>query len=239
MAYQFVFKRYELKYLMTRNQKQRLLEVMAPYMALDKFGRTTIRNIYYDTDSDLLIRRSIEKPAYKEKLRVRSYRQTGPEDTVFVELKKKHDSIVYKRRMTLPCRNTEQWLCGGDWKPQDSQIAREIQYFLGYYQTLRPAMFLSYEREAYFCPDGGDFRVTFDDTILYRREKLSLEEPVWGTPLLDEDQVLMEIKCSGGIPLWMTRFLSEERIYKTSYSKYGNAYKTLHRQHYLGGKNHA
>lgn len=74
MAYQSVFKRYELKYMLTKEQKQKVLEAMDPYMALDQYGRTTIRNIYFDTDNYRLVRRSIEKPAYKEKLRIRSYR---------------------------------------------------------------------------------------------------------------------------------------------------------------------
>lgn len=239
MAFQFVFKRYELKYILTREQKQRLLEAMAPHMALDQFGRTTIRNIYYDTDCYRLIRKSIEKPAYKEKLRVRSYRRVGAEDMVFVELKKKHDSIVYKRRMSLPCRRASDWLSADIGKPEDTQIAREIQYFLDYYRNLRPAVFLSYEREAYYCLHGSDFRVTFDDNILYRQEDVSLESEVWGTPLLQEDQVLMEIKCSGGIPLWMTEVLSADKIYKTSYSKYGTAYRQIHEQNNKGGYKYA
>ena len=79
MAFQTVFKRYELKYMLTLAQKEKIVAQMAPYMKLDKYGRTTIRNIYYDTDTYLLIRRSIEKPAYKEKLRIRSYRQAKPD----------------------------------------------------------------------------------------------------------------------------------------------------------------
>ena len=90
--YQAVFKRYELKYLLTQEQKQIVLHAMEPYMQLDKYGRTTIRNIYYDTDDYLLIRRSIEKPVYKEKLRIRSYKRAKPESTVFVELKKKYQN---------------------------------------------------------------------------------------------------------------------------------------------------
>lgn len=226
MATQFIFKRYELKYILTRAQKEAILQAMAPHMQLDKFGRSTIRNIYYDTPCSRLIRKSIEKPAYKEKLRLRSYRQVGGEDKVFVELKKKHDSIVYKRRMELPCRTAMNWLAGGE-SPDGSQISREIGYFLSYYRALAPAVFLTYEREAFFCTDGTDFRVTFDDNILYRQEDISLEAEVWGTPILEEDQVLMEIKCSGGIPLWMTEVLSREKIYKTSYSKYGTAYRKI------------
>ena len=118
------------------------------------------------------------------------------------------------------------WLCGVRPQKADSQIASEINYFLDYYQTLRPTVFLSYEREAYYASDGSDFRVTFDNHILSRQTDLSLEADVGGTPILPENMILMEIKTSGGIPLWMTEILSRERIYKTSFSKYGTAYQT-------------
>ena len=227
MAYQAVFKRYELKYLLTHQQKSIVLEAMKPYMDLDQYGRTTIRNIYFDTANYRLIRRSIEKPVYKEKLRIRSYRKAAPGSTVFVELKKKYNGVVYKRRLPLTEDDAVQWLGGQTPCKRDTQISREIDYFMRYYETLHPAVFLSYEREAYYCRDGGDFRVTFDDNLLCRQEDISLESDIWGTPLLDDSKVLMEIKCSGGIPLWRTAVLSREHIYKTSYSKYGTAYETM------------
>lgn len=226
MAYQAIFQRYELKYLLTLEQKARILRAMEPYMALDQYGRTTIRNIYFDTDSYQLIRRSLEKPAYKEKLRIRSYRQAQADSGVFVELKKKYQSVVYKRRLSMPERAAMDWICRGTAAP-DTQIGREIDYFRGFYRTLQPTVFLSYQREAFYSREGDDFRVTFDDTILCRQQELSLEAPVWGTPILDRDTVLMELKTSGGIPLWMTHILSREHIYKASYSKYGTAYEKL------------
>lgn len=227
MAFQTVFKRYELKYLLTPKQKGKVLAAMQPYMKLDKYGRTTIRNLYYDTDTYLLIRRSIEKPAYKEKLRIRSYSRASADSTVFVELKKKYKHVVYKRRISLPNREALAWVSGKKHCGQHTQIANEIDYFMELYGTLHPTVFLSYEREAYFCKDGGDFRVTFDDNILCRQDDLSLDSEVYGTEILPEGKVLMEIKCSGGIPLWMTQVLSQEKIYKTSFSKYGTAYQTL------------
>lgn len=227
MAYQSVFKRYELKYLLTREQKSKVLEAMAPYMALDEYGHSTIRNIYFDTDSYRLIRHSIEKPAYKEKLRIRSYKKTDHDSTVFVELKKKYNSVVYKRRLSLPEEEAIEWVTGGTHCKANTQIANEIDYFLDYYETLHPAVFLSYEREAYYSLDGSDFRVTFDSNILCRQEDISLAADVWGIPVLEDDKILMEIKCSGGIPLWMTGLLSSQHIYKTSFSKYGTAYQTI------------
>lgn len=227
MAYQAVFQRYELKFMLTLAQKQTVLNAIAPYMALDQYGRTTIRNIYFDTEHYRLIRRSIEKPAYKEKLRIRSYTQAAPDDPVFVELKKKYRGVVYKRRLSLAETQAVNWLSGQAPCPKRTQISAEIDYFRQYYETLHPVVFLSYEREAYYSRAGDEFRVTFDDHILARQEELTLESEVWGTPLLPEGKVLMEVKCSGGIPLWLVRVLSKEHIYKTSFSKYGTAYETM------------
>ena len=227
MAFVTVFKRYELKYMLTLEQKQRILEIMAPYMEADRYGRTTIRNVYLDTADYRLIRRSIEKPAYKEKLRIRSYAQASSDSTVFVELKKKYDGVVYKRRLPLSEREAMAWVCGEAPRPADSQIAREIDYFIGYYKGLGPTVLLTYEREAFRLRDGGDFRVTFDENIRCRLTDVSLCAPVYGEPILPEGRVLMELKCSGGIPLWMARALSRERIYKTPFSKYGTAYTSM------------
>ncbi len=227
MAFQTVFKRYELKYMLTLDQKQKVLAAISPYMKLDKYGRTTIRNLYYDTNTYLLIRRSIERPVYKEKLRIRSYSKAEADSTVFVELKKKYKHIVYKRRISISNKKATEWLSGEKHPDKHTQIANEIDYFLELYGTLHPTLFLSYEREAYYAIDGSDFRITFDDNILCRGEALSLESDTFGTPILPEGKVLMEIKCSGGLPLWMTSVLSKEKIYKTPFSKYGTAYRKL------------
>ncbi len=239
MAYQTIFKRYELKYLLNMDQKEQLLQVMEPYMQADKFKRSTIRNIYYDTDTYRVIRQSLEKPVYKEKLRVRSYARADENSTVFVELKKKYDSVVYKRRIAMPEQQAANWLLGDESSAPESQIAKEIDYFCRFYETLRPMVFLSYEREAYYSPGGDDFRVTFDENILYRQEKLSLTADVWGTPILNKDQILMELKTSGGIPLWMTHFLTEQRILNTSFSKYGTAYQDIMYSKISGGRLYA
>lgn len=227
MTFQTIFKRYEIKYMLTTEQKNKLLAIMEPYMALDEYGRTNIRNIYFDTDTYRIIRNSIEKPIYKEKLRIRSYGKATEESTVFVELKKKYNHIVYKRRISLPEAEAMEWVCNRTPCRKQKQIQQEIDYFIDYYETLHPTIFLSYEREAFYAKDGSDFRVTFDDTIVYREQELTLCSDAYGIPILPAGNVLMELKCSGGIPLWMTKALSEERIYKTSYSKYGTVYQTM------------
>lgn len=224
MGSQMVFKRYEMKYLLTRKQKESILAAMEPYMELDEYGRTTIRNIYYDTDNYRLVRKSLEKPVYKEKLRVRSYDAAGPDDKVFVELKKKYDGVVYKRRIRISQAAAMAYLAGKAEAPAENQITEEIDYFLQFYNSLAPKVFLSYEREAYYTREPSEFRVTFDENILWRETDLSLAKGIYGAPLLQPGQSLMEIKTPGNIPLWMVKVLSQEQIRKTSFSKYGSAY---------------
>lgn len=226
MESQMVFRRYEIKYLMDRRQRAEVLKAMEPYMALDGYGRSSVRSVYYDTPDFRLIRRSLEKPVYKEKLRLRSYGSAGAGEEVFVELKKKYREVVYKRRIALPLAQAEACLDGRQRLP-DSQIGREIAYALAFYRELKPAVFLSYEREAYFLRDGGDFRVTFDEDIRCRQRELTLDSGAWGEPVLPPDRVLMEVKTAGAMPLWMARVLSRQKLYKTSFSKYGSAYENF------------
>ena len=228
MAFQTVFKRYELKYIITGEQKEKILHAMNKYMKRDKYGRTVIRNIYFDTDDFILARHSIAKPDFKEKMRIRSYGRASADSTVFVELKRKFDHVVYKRRIPMSESDAMKWTAGVSADSgEKSQIRREIDYFLSYYGNLHPVAFLSYEREAYkMLPQyDSDFRVTFDENLLFRDSDISLNSEVYGKPVLREGKILMELKCSGGIPMWMTKVLSEEHVYKTSFSKYGTAYK--------------
>ena len=225
MGYQAVFKRYEIKYKITGAQKAKIMKAMEPYMEADRYGKSTIRNIYFDTDDYILARHSIAKPDYKQKLRIRSYSRADADSTVFVELKRKYDHLVYKRRVGVTEKEAVDWICRGkSVGMHEDQRSREIDYFLSLYDGIRPALYLCYDREAYRMKDGSDFRVTFDTNILCREHDLSLESDPYGTSILEDGMVLMELKCSGGLPLWMVRILSKERIYKTSFSKYGTAY---------------
>lgn len=224
-----VFKRTELKFMLRESQVQRIQKVMEPLMEADRYGRSTIQSLYYDTPDYRLIRRSIEKPKYKEKLRVRSYGTAVPESEVFIELKKKYDSIVYKRRIAMKQKDAQKYLAGE--KPKDcpdTQILREIDYFRQFYRKLAPAMLISYEREAFFGKEDPDFRITFDRSLLWRTEALSLCAGVYGTPLLEDGMVLMEVKTKAAIPLWLVQLLGKEKIYKTSFSKYGTAYQRMY-----------
>lgn len=225
MGMQTVFRRYEIKFRITRAQRRRLMTAFEGWMREDDYGVHVIRNVYFDTPDHRLIRRSLEKPLYKEKLRVRSYVTATGDTPVFVELKKKYKGVVYKRRVALPETQAMAFLCGRQ-PVGESQILREMDYFLDYYGTLQPAMFLSYRRQAFHGVEDPALRITFDDEILWREDRLRLTEEVGGRRLLPEDTVLMEIKTSTALPLWLSAILSREKIYKSSFSKYGAAYLT-------------
>lgn len=222
--YQDVFKRYEKKYMLTEHQYEILRQELDAYLVKDKFGMHTIGNIYFDTGSYELIRASIEKPVYKEKLRLRGYGALKKDDSVFIELKKKYKGIVYKRRVQLPLKDAQAYLVNGRQPGDFSQILREIDWFLQSYQPL-PKVYIAYDRIAFSGLEDENLRLTFDHNIRFRESSLDLVKGHWGTPLLDHGKVLMEIKVPGTMPLWLSKILTEQRIFPTSFSKYGACYQ--------------
>lgn len=208
----------------------KLIKIMSEHMIADVHGRSTVCSLYFDTPDYLLIRRSMDHPIYKEKIRLRSYGVADADTQVFVELKKKFNSVVYKRRISMTEKQSQEYLTEHK-KIMDTQISREIDYCMRMYKGLAPSVMLSYEREAFYAKDDHEFRVTFDRNILWRDYDLSLCKGIYGAPILRQGQVLMEVKTAGAIPRWMVDFLTENRIYKTSFSKYGTAYSTICEQH--------
>ena len=219
-AIQTCFKRYEKKYLLTHEQYEQMRRGMAEYVRPDEHPRYTICNVYYDTDDYALIRASLEKPVYKEKLRVRSYGVPGEHDRVFVELKKKFNGVVYKRRTTMEAAEAVRYLRGVS-DARDCQIRREIDFFLKSYLP-RPKVFIAYDREAYAGREDGELRITFDTNLRARDTDVDLR---LGEPLLPDGLILMEIKIPGTAPLWLARLLSGIGVFPTSFSKYGAYYK--------------
>lgn len=226
MENQLIFQRYELKYLLTRRQRDALLCCLGPEIEPDVYPHSSIRNLYFDTPDYLLIRRSLEKPAYKEKLRLRSYGAAGPQDTVFLELKKKYDELVSKRRILLPQEQALGWLNGTQTLP-GNQIARELEAAHRRYGPLQAAVFLSYERDCYRAAGCSELRLTFDESICFRSGPQTLSCAPGGTALLRPEQILLEIKTPQALPLWLVRALSRAGLRQTGFSKYGAAYRTL------------
>lgn len=220
----YIFKRIEKKYMLTPVQYEKLLEVIEPYMAIDQYGLSKICNIYFDTENDELVRLSNEKPVYKEKLRLRSYGIPGPEDKVFLEIKKKCGGVVYKRRISLKLREAEDYLLHGIRPARDSQILREIDYFITFHKPV-PKLYLAYDRTAWYGREDADFRMTFDSNIRSRREHLSLGYGDIADELFEQKYWLLEVKTAGAYPLWLANAMSELAIYPVSFSKYGTVYK--------------
>lgn len=226
------FKRYEKKYLLNEIQYNELIKRLSEYMNPDEYCKDgqnySIYNIYYDTDDNQVIRHSISKPYYKEKLRLRSYKiPKSPDDKVFLELKKKIGGVVNKRRVVLTLGEAYRFLELGI-RPEkkdymSNQVLNEIEYYLDN-NKVTPKVYISYSRKAFFCKSDKNFRLTFDSKIIIRRDYLFLESGSFGEDLLETGQYLMEVKILGAIPLWLVGILSELEIYSTKFSKYGNEY---------------
>lgn len=226
-----IFNRTEMKYLLTTAQKDALLNLLADYMDCDKFNKGgkpyTICNLYLDSPGNELIIRSLEKPEFKEKIRLRSYGPVSTQETVYLESKKKYAGVVNKRRSGCQLWEAYNYFEKGILPASEktnSQVLKEIDYTMKFYQ-LKPKVFISYDRFAFFEKGNSDFRLTIDNNIQTRRTDLDLQIPPSGNQLLKNDQWLIEAKAFKTFPLWFVNFLSENNISRTSFSKYGTEYK--------------
>jgi len=221
-----VFERAEKKYLLSQTQKDLFLDSVGQCLFPDPYGRSTICSLYLDTPDRRLIRHSLEAEAYKEKLRLRSYGVPKEDGYVFLELKKKYLGTVYKRREKLRLYEAEQYFRDRI-PPLGSQIMAEIDYAMRFYAYPQPAMLIAYERDAYYADDNPQLRLTFDHSVRYRDRELQLTKGSEGALLLPDDRLILEVKTDSALPLWLTRALNDCRIYPTSFSKYGTAFRRI------------
>lgn len=229
-----VFNRFEHKYMLDKSTYKKVIGILDSHMVLDSHNKDhkpyTIANIYFDTPDDRLIRTSLSKPKYKEKLRLRSYGVPDENSKVYLEIKKKFNGIVNKRRTTLKLQEAYEFVKSGtppEYKEyMNAQVIKEIEYFLKIY-SLEPKLYLAYDRIAYFEKDNDDLRISFDTNIRSRRDNLRLEYGDSGDKLLDGDVYLMEIKTSLAKPVWLCKMLSELEIKRKSFSKYGTEFKKM------------
>lgn len=234
------FKRFEKKFIVTREQYERLLPAMLEYMQPDKYckdGNTySLVNLYFDNERDDIIRTSVSKPKYKQKLRLRSYGTPESEDaTVYLEIKKKFYGTVTKRRVGMTLGEANAYIYDGVRPSKKKYLPNQVLDEIDYFREITPCtpkIYISYDRRAYFMKDKSDVRVTFDDNILTRRYDLDILHGSYGEPLLEDGIMLLEIKVPDVIPMWLTNLLSEEKVYMTSFSKYGKEYH----KYVLGGK---
>ncbi|MCR4674150.1 MAG: polyphosphate polymerase domain-containing protein [Lachnospiraceae bacterium] len=227
VANQYTFKRKEMKYLLSKEQYLAFMDRIKDMAKVDAYGETSILNIYFDTPDFQLIRTSLEKPVYKEKLRLRSYGVPTDETNSFIEIKKKYKGIVYKRRISAPYKSSKEYLYEDIPLEKQSQISAEIDYFKKCYPGLRPAMAISYDRIAMAGTCDPELRITFDKNIRWRTNHLDLKYGNEGREILEKDQYLMELKIAGAMDLKLVSILEELDIRQISFSKYGRGYETL------------
>ena len=224
-----VMKRYEWKYILSAAQTDAFVARLEGHMEPDAYGLTTIASLYYDTPDYRLIRESIEKPEFEEKIRLRAYGRATDRTPVYLELKRKAYGIVYKRRVQATVPEAEQFFSGTLNLDENGQIDREITYFRDYYHTLVPACMILYDRTAYCEPDG-DLRLTIDRNPRYRVDAFRFDSDPVGKPLLHAGDTILELKVQDVIPLWLVQILSDLNIKRGSISKVGEAF---HREHLL------
>ena len=234
-----VMKRYEMKYILSREQLFFLQSSLIGHMEVDQYGKTSIASIYYDTPDYRLIRRSIERPAYKEKIRLRSYGLAKNGDHVYLELKRKVEGVVYKRRVETSEDEASSFLNNKQDNIGENQIAKELVYFRNFYNKLEPKIMVAYDRTSYKEIDG-DIRLTIDENPRYRTYDLNLHSSMDGHSLLPHGYAILEIKVQQEMPLWLVAILSKGKIYKSNFSKVGEAYKQIINRKYLriGGRTH-
>jgi len=222
-----VFERYEKKYILTQAQYEAFLYKIASKMTVDQYGKTTILSLYYDTPAFDLIRRSLDKPVFKEKFRIRSYGVPKNKDhMLFLELKKKYKGIVYKRRFNLPLQQAYTYMQDGTLPGERTQIQKEIDYAKQFYH-LEPKVMVIVDRTAYTAIDGSGLRMTIDENMRARETNLDFLLGDEGTPFFQDKKFLLEIKVEGACPLWLSKILSELEIFPRSFSKYGNYYQQM------------
>ena len=225
MAYANTYKRREMKFLLDERQYGVIKSAISEYMTEDKYGLHTIMNIYLDNQNDDLIRRSLGKPVYKEKMRLRAYGKKAEDANVaFLEIKKKYRGITYKRRLDMTYRELHDYITAGSVPKTRGQVFEEIDG-LRKRMDLRPKIVICYDREAFFGNDDKEFRVTFDGNIRFRRNDLDLRLGDSGELLRAAPYRIMEVKSAGAVPLWLVRILSQNKIYHGSFSKYGTIYQ--------------
>jgi len=227
-----LFTRSEKKYLLTAKTYNELVSRLSEYTVPDVYGQYSIFNIYYDTDDFSLIRHSLEAPRFKEKFRVRSYGLPSPDNPdkeVFLEIKKKYEGVVYKRRIVTSYSSAEDYLKNGKAivvPPNEEHTFKEIDYLIKS-KRLKPKMYIAYDRFAFVSKDDPSFRVTFDYNIRSRDYDLDFYLGDYGERLLGEGEKLMELKAHGAFPMWLVKILGELKIYPQSFSKYGRVYINL------------
>ena len=227
------FERHEKKFLITFEQKEIILDKLKDNLVLDERngnkGVYNVYSLYFDDDFDDIIRISVSKPPYKEKLRMRSYKLSPTDsDKIYLEIKKKYNKVGNKRRISLSYNECLDYIKGIKRPSFDdylsNQVLKEIDQVLRR-NEIYPKMFIGCKREAFFGKYDRTLRITFDTDITYRNYNVNFDDDK-GEILL-KDRIVMEVKFGLAIPYEIVRMLSEMGLYRRGYSKYGKVFEKI------------
>lgn len=231
-----VFNRHEIKFKLDTKTYFQVLQIINRHMEPDPYNAGgkfyTIANLYYDTAKNDLIRQSLDKPRYKQKLRLRAYGVPKTGDVVYLEIKKKVAGLVNKRRTPITLDGAYAFTQTGIIPAEaqiNHQVAQEISYLLKTY-PLSPKLYLAYDRMAFFGKNAHDVRISFDVNIRTRKNRLALEAGSDGEPLLGDGIYLREVKAEKALPVWVCNMLSGLSLFPASFSKYGCWYQNMKRE---------
>lgn len=224
-----VFNRFEKKYVLSIDVYHEILDKLLLKMNLDKNNVDEfmkVQSIYFDTDNNDYIRNSISKPYYKEKIRIRGYNFIDSDSELFLEVKRKIDGKVNKRRTNIKLSDIDNLIENNtieyNNEYMNKQVLNEINYILNR-DHLLPKLFVSYERCA-LVDNHSDLRITFDKNITGSSNKISFNIKT-DQQLLNSKLMIMEVKTCYGMPRWLLEIIENNDIKKASFSKYGTSYK--------------
>lgn len=214
-----LMQRYEKKYLLTFEQAENLKAFLSTKISLDihHIGHEPyhIHSYYFDNSDHKIVKMSMESPAYKEKIRLRIYGKDN--HMIFIETKKKFLGQSYKYRKSID-KDVAQNILNLDYKDiMSDSIDDRRMYDMILQYNLKPHIELDYDRLAYENSMEG-IRVTFDTNLSYKYVSQSKSTKLF------EDYVILEVKCHRAFPMWMSKYLSEQRLHHQSLSKYGASY---------------
>ena len=230
-----IFSRREQKYLITRTQYDILVDQMSPYMRVDKFGdegKYTVTSLYFDNDRHDIYFETKNKLDFRQKLRLRIYDNTDLSGTAFFEVKQKHNNVVNKRRTAIPLMDAYRYInkptydVEENYQASNFQILKEIHHFRKLYQ-LEPEMVVSYDRHAFHCITDPDLRITFDLNLRCRNHDLNIEYGPYGNHFIDPNLVVLEVKVTHSLPLWLARILQDLECEQKSASKFCTSLELL------------
>lgn len=204
-------------------------------MKYDKFGdqgNYKIVSLYFDSDDHIIYNQTLNNSRFRQKLRLRIYENATLDDDAFLEIKQKYNRVVNKRRTTLKLRDVYDYLEKSNFQTinvSNSQIMSEIDSFKNLYQ-LRPELIISYERQALIGIEDPDLRITFDYNLRCRKDTLRIENGSQGMNFVDPNLVILEVKVSHSVPLWLSRLLSHHACLRKSVSKYCTSFELINNQ---------